>query len=212
MEHGRSGRATRSDTLSGTGSAQRSVAGGMGGGNSVVPPPPSVSAGGSLTGQGMGNRGVGLGGPLDAGLAAAPPTSNGGGSASGVVVSSQPGSKLACLGTAAAEPWRCLQLAATSPAWADRAVVRYRPGRWAGQRLLRPRFGRGQGRHRPGSDPMARGGISPYPGAGGAGTGTNGTPAMPGVSVRGQQQHPDLAQLRRWSKGSGQPGTFEYQS
>jgi hypothetical protein len=32
---------------------------------------------------------------------------------------------------------------------------------------------------------MARGGISPYPGPGGAGTGTSGTPAMPGVSVKG---------------------------
>jgi len=36
-----------------------------------------------------------------------------------------------------------------------------------------------------GSDPNARGGISPYPGAGGAGTGTTGAPAMPGVSVQG---------------------------
>jgi hypothetical protein len=36
-----------------------------------------------------------------------------------------------------------------------------------------------------GSDPNARGGISPYPGPGGAGNGTTGTPAMPGVSVEG---------------------------
>jgi hypothetical protein len=36
-----------------------------------------------------------------------------------------------------------------------------------------------------GSAPNARGGISPYPGTGGAGSGTSGTPAMPGVSVRG---------------------------
>jgi hypothetical protein len=36
-----------------------------------------------------------------------------------------------------------------------------------------------------GSDPNARGGISPYPGAGGSGTGANGTPAVPGVSVEG---------------------------
>jgi len=36
-----------------------------------------------------------------------------------------------------------------------------------------------------GSDPKARSGISPYPGPGGAGNGTNGSPAMPGVSVQG---------------------------
>jgi hypothetical protein len=36
-----------------------------------------------------------------------------------------------------------------------------------------------------GSDPNARGGISPYPGKGGTGSGANGAPAMPGVSVQG---------------------------
>jgi hypothetical protein len=36
-----------------------------------------------------------------------------------------------------------------------------------------------------GSDPKAGTGISPYPGSGGAGNGTSGTPAMPGVSVEG---------------------------
>jgi TonB family protein len=32
---------------------------------------------------------------------------------------------------------------------------------------------------------MAKNGISPYPGSGGAGTGAGGTPAVPGVSVKG---------------------------
>jgi hypothetical protein len=36
-----------------------------------------------------------------------------------------------------------------------------------------------------GSDVAAHGGISPYPGTGGAGSGTNGKPVVPGVSVRG---------------------------
>jgi len=36
-----------------------------------------------------------------------------------------------------------------------------------------------------GSDPNSRGGISPYPGQGGAGSGASGAPAMPGVSVEG---------------------------
>jgi hypothetical protein len=49
--------------------------------------------------------------------------------------------------------------------------------------------GEGQGAAKeglgPGSDPNAHSGISPYPGSGGAGRGTTGTPAMPGVSVQG---------------------------
>jgi hypothetical protein len=36
-----------------------------------------------------------------------------------------------------------------------------------------------------GSDPNARGGISPTPGLGGAGNGTSGAPAIPGVSISG---------------------------
>jgi hypothetical protein len=36
-----------------------------------------------------------------------------------------------------------------------------------------------------GSDPNAQGGISQYPGTGGAGNGTTGSPAMPGVSIEG---------------------------
>ncbi len=64
----------------GAGAAERSVVGGLGSGPSIVPPAPSVGPGGSLTGQGRGNRGGGFGGALDVGLAAAPPASNGGGS------------------------------------------------------------------------------------------------------------------------------------
>src|SRR5205807_4993848 len=36
-----------------------------------------------------------------------------------------------------------------------------------------------------GSDPNSRDGISPYPGAGGAGSGTNGQPPVPGVAIAG---------------------------
>jgi len=36
-----------------------------------------------------------------------------------------------------------------------------------------------------GAETLARGGISPYPGSGGAGNGTGGKPPMPGVSVSG---------------------------
>jgi hypothetical protein len=170
----------------GAGAAQHSVAGGMGTGAAVVAPPPSISGGGSLTGQGRGNRGVGLGGPLDAGVATAPPTSNSGGSASGVVVSSQPGSKVGLPGNGGSGAL------AMSPTGGDKPGMGGSGGGGGvgrgdgpGSGFSGPGSGAGKEGSGPGSDPMARGGISPYPGPGGAGTGTNGTPAMPGVSVKG---------------------------
>ena len=60
---------------------------------------------------------------------------------------------------------------------------------------------------------MARGGISPYPGPGGAGTGTNGTPAMPGVSVKGGSSN--IVTLPSFGSGANQsPGAraLEHQS
>ena len=51
---------------------------------------------------------------------------------------------------------------------------------------------------------MARGGLSPYPGPGGAGTGTSGTPAMPGVSVKGGS---NIVTLPSFGSGANQsPG------
>ena len=55
--------------------------------NNIVPPPPSAS--------GLGRRGAGLGAPLDAGPAPAPPNTGGSGPNAGVLLSSQPGAKLA---------------------------------------------------------------------------------------------------------------------
>lgn len=171
----------------GAGSAPRSVAGGVGTtmSASVVPPTPSLS-GGSLTGQGRGNRGAGLGGALDAGLATAPPANTGSGSASGVVVSSQPGSKLGLPGSGGSGAL------AMSPSGGDKPGLGGSGGGGGvgrgdgpGSGFSGPGSGAGKDGSGPGSDPMARGGISPYPGPGGAGTGTNGTPAMPGVSVKG---------------------------
>jgi hypothetical protein len=170
----------------GAGSAQRSMVGGMGSGTAVVPPPPSLAAGGSITGQGRGNRGSGFGGALDVGLAAAPPSSNGGGSNSGVVVSSQPGSKVGIPGNGGTGAL------AMSPAGGDKpglggagggAGIGHGDGPGSG--FAGPGSGAGKEGTGPGSDPNARGGISPYPGSGGAGTGTSGRPAMPGVSVKG---------------------------
>jgi hypothetical protein len=188
----------------GAGSAQRSAVGGMGTGAVAVPPPPSVSAGGSLTGQGRGNRGAGFGGPLDAGLAAAPPSSNGGGSASGVVVSSQPGSKVGLPGSGGSGAL------AMSPSGGDKPGLGGSGGGGGigrgdgpGSGFSGPGSGAGKEGTGPGSDPMARGGISPYPGPGGAGTGTSGTPAMPGVSVKGGN---NVVTLPSFGSGVKQPG------
>ncbi len=194
----------------GAGAAQRSMAGGLGNGTAttVVPPPPSVSGGGSLTGHGTGNRGAGLGGPLDAGLAAAPPRSNGGGSTSGVVVSSQPGSKVGLPGSGGSGAL------AMSPSGGDKAGLGGSGGGGGigrgdgpGSGFSGPGTGAGKEGTGPGSDPMARGGISPYPGSGGAGTGTSGTPALPGVSVKGGSSNVvTLPSFGSGGKAAGGPG------
>src|ERR1700737_3108067 len=157
-------------------SGQRFPASGMGSGSAVVPPPPSVSGAGSPTGQGRGNRGYGFGGPLDVGMAAAPPGSNGGGSASGVVVSSQPGSQVGIPGKGGAGSL------AMSPSGGNQAGLGGSGGGGGigrgdgpGSGFAGPGPGAGKQATGPGSDPLAHGGISPYPGRGGAGPGANAT-------------------------------------
>jgi hypothetical protein len=177
----------------GGGSLARSTMTSLGGGTaSVVPPPPSVSGGGSLSALGRGNRGAGLGGPGDVGSVAAPPSNNGGSAkGTGIVVSSQPGSKIGMPGNGGAGSL------AMSPSGGDKPGLGGSGGGSGIGRGAGPGSGLsgegsgaakadatkdGTGR---GSETMARGGISPYPGPGGAGNGTTGKPAMPGVSVNG---------------------------
>ena len=176
----------------GGGSLARSTMTSLGGGTAVVPPPPTVSSGGSLSGMGSGNRGAGLGGPMDAGSVAAPPSTNGGsGKGTGIVVSSQPGSKIGMPGNAGAGSL------AMSPSGGDKPGL---GGSGGGSGIGRGAgtgsglSGEGSGAAKAdatkdgtgrGSETMARGGISPYPGPGGAGNGTTGKPPMPGVSVNG---------------------------
>ena len=167
------------------GSLQRSAAGGLGG--SVVPPPPSLPTGAGIGGNGSGKRGAGLGGPLDTGSAAAPP-SNAGGNANGtgVVVSSQPGSKVGVPGAGGTGALALSPSGGATPgiggSGGGLGIGRGTgPGSgFSGQGTGAAASGTGVG-----SDSTAHGGISPYPGPGGAGSGTSGKPAMPGVSVRG---------------------------
>jgi hypothetical protein len=163
------------------------VSGLGGGGTAVVPPPPAISAGSALSGMGSGNRGIGLGGPGDAGAVAAPPSHGGGsGGGTGIVVSSQPGSKLGVPGNGGAGS---LAMSPTGGAKPGLGGSGGGAGIGRGEGSGSGFSGEGSGAAKDGtgrgSDTMARGGISPYPGSGGAGNGTTGKPPMPGVSVHG---------------------------
>ena len=177
---------------------------GVGGGAGVVPPPPTVSGGSSLTGRGSGNRGAGLGGPGDLGAVATPPSNGGGtGGGTGIVISSQPGSKVGLPGGGGAGSL------AMSPSGGAEAGL---GGSGGGSGIGRGNGpgsgfsgeGRGAGKEGTGrgSDPNAHGGISPYPGPGGAGCGVNGKSAIPGVSVRGGG---NVITLPSFSSGGDQP-------
>lgn len=160
---------------------------GLGTGSAVVPPPPNVSGAGAAGGTGSGNRGTGLGGPLDAGSVAAPPSNSGGSTAgNGIVLSSQPGSKVGVPGGAGAGSL------ALSPSGGNKLGVGEGQGGEGIARGAGPGSGfsgEGSGSAKSGeglgADASAHGGISPYPGSGGAGTGSVGKPPLPGVSVHG---------------------------
>lgn len=165
------------------------AAGSLLGSADVVPPPPGLGGGKALSGSGRGNRGSGAGGPLDLGSSVAPPSSSGGNAAgNGVIVSSQPGSQPGLPNSSGAGA------IAMSPSGTAKTGL---GGSGGGSGIGRGN-GPGSGLHGEGSgagkdnagtgrgsDPNARGGISQYPGPGGAGNGTTGSPAMPGVSVEG---------------------------
>src|ERR1022692_3142294 len=172
-------------SASGGGSLARSGAGAFA--PQVVSPPPSLGGGKALSGSGRGNKGVGAGGPLDLGSSVAPPSNAGGNAAgSGVVISSEPGTKVGVPnstgdGALAMSP----SGTAKSGLGGSGGGAGIGKGNGPGSGLQGEGSGAGREGTGRGSDPNARGGISPYPGPGGAGNGTTGTPAMPGVSVEG---------------------------
>ena len=156
--------------------------------NDVVPPPPSVGGGSSLTGRGRGNSGTGLGGALDTGSVVGAPKGGGGtnGDKAGVVISSQPGSRVGVPGSGGNGS------IAMSPAGGGKPGLGgsgggsgIGRGNGPGSGLEGEGSGAGRAGTGRGSDPSAKGGISPYPGAGGTGTGGSGNPAAAGISVRG---------------------------
>jgi len=177
------GPGTGRDSAAGSGGANGS---GTLSASNVVPPPPSLTAGSGLSSSGRGARGTGLGGPLDAGSVLAPPSGGGGsGGGSGIVVSNRPGSTLGLPGSSAGS-------LALSPAGGDKPGVGGSGGGSGighGEGSGSGMTGEGSGAARAGaghgSDPNARGGISPAIGPGGTGNSPTGTPAVPGVSVSG---------------------------
>jgi TonB family protein len=154
--------------------------------NNVVPPPPSVAGGANSSGSGLGRNGPGLGGPMDVGSPSVAPTSGGSGTNAGVVMSSEPGSKVGLPTTGGKGSL------AMSPSGADKAGL---GGAGGGSGIARGEGpgsgmngeGPGAGKTGPGhgSDPNAHGGISPNPGPGGAGSAPSGNPTVAGVSVEG---------------------------
>jgi hypothetical protein len=153
----------------------------------VVPPPPGLGGGKALSGSGRGIKGTGTGSPLDLGTVVGPPANSGGNAAgSGVIVSSQPGTKVGVPnsgsgGSIAMSPTGSAKTGVGGNGGGTGSGKGNGPG--SGMQGEGPGAGKeGTGR---GSDPSAKAGISPYPGPGGAGRDNNGTPPLPSVSVQG---------------------------
>ena len=179
-------------SLAGTGGGAGATGGGNGapGGtlqaNNVIPPPPSVGGGSSPSGSGVGRRGSGVGGPMDAGSGVAPPATGGSGPNTGAVISSDPGAKVGLPSSGGKGSL------AMSPGGGDKPGIggtgggtSIGHGSGPGSGMKGTDTGAGKSGTGVGSDPNAHGGISPNAGPGGAGNATSGTPPVPGVAVTG---------------------------
>ncbi len=166
-------------TAPATGSLMRSNDG-MERGGSVVQPTPSSS------GVANSNDRRGRGAPdTVAGAAIAPPSS-----ASGIVLSARPGATLA---TPSAGSAGSLALSPSGGARPGLGGTGGGTGISNGKGPGSSMTGEGPGAKNSGSGPgsteTAHNGISPFPGAGGAGKGANGAPSLPGVSVSGGREN-----------------------
>ena len=171
------------------GSRAGQSAGSLLGSADVVPPPPGLGGGKALSGSGRGNKGTGAGSPFDLGSSVAPPSNSGGNAAgNGIIVSSQPGTQ-AGLPNSAGGGAIAMSPSGTAKTGLGGSGGGSGIGKGNGPGSGLQGEGSGAGKDNAGtgrgSDPSASGGISQYPGSGGAGNGTNGAPAMPGVSVEG---------------------------
>jgi hypothetical protein len=172
----------------------------------VVPPAPTVSGGGSGMRGGRGVSLIGSGG-ANAIAAAAPPAGGGGTSnQAGVVISSQPGARMAVPGTGSSGSM------AMSPAGTAKSGL---GGSGGGNGIGRGNGpgsgldGGGSGSSKTGagrgSEVMAKGGTSPFPGAGGAGKNPSGTAPAPGIAVVGG----NTITLPSFGSGGGGPNVVD---
>ena len=188
-----------------SGSSRRGTSG-LGDDANVAPPPVTIS-GGASGGQGRGNHGAGRGGPLDIGDVAVAPSKGGGGSAAGngVIVSSQPGSKPGMPGNGSPGSLAMSPSGGSQPgiggSGGGTGIGR---GNGPGSGFSGEGPGAGKTGAGKGSDTLAKGGISPYPGPGGAGTASTGKPAVPGVSVHGGSNN--IITLPSFGSDGSQPG------
>jgi hypothetical protein len=179
-------------SLAGAGGGTGTTGGGNGaaGGtllaNNIVPPPPSVGGGSNANGSGSGRKGVGLGAPNDVGAGLSPATNGGAGANAGAVISSQPGSKVGLptsggTGSLAMSPSGNDKTGLGGAGGGTGIGHGEGPGSGlSGEGTGAAKIGPGRG-----SDPNARGGISPTAGPGGAGTMSTGTPTVRGVDISG---------------------------
>jgi TonB family protein len=201
-------------SLSGPGGGTGKTGGGAGasGGtllaNNVVPPPPSIGGGTSPTGSGLSRKGTGLGAPLDVGSNIAPPNTAGSGKDAGAIVSSQPGTKVGL------PPSATSGSLAMSPAGGDKVGLGGNGGasgigrgNQSGSGVTNTGPGAAKSGAGRGSDSNTRGGISSTNGPGGAGTGSSGTPAVPGVDISGGSGVVTLPSFGSDPNGSDPPTT-----
>jgi hypothetical protein len=191
--------------IGGASSGHGRQVGGLTGNASVVQPAPTVGGDTSLSGLGHGNRGSGLGGPLDAGSVTAPPTSSGGSaSGNGIVLSSQPGTNVGVPGNGGTGSLAMSPNGGNQPGvGGSGGGTGIGKGTGPGSGLAGEGSGAAKAGTGRGSDSAASGGISPYPGSGGAGNGATGNPAMPGVSVHGGKNIITLPSFSANGGGSG---------
>jgi hypothetical protein len=153
--------------------------------SNVVPPPPSAGAAISASGR----KGPGFG--SDAGSVLAPPKAAPGNSDnSGVVLSARPGSNVGMPGTGGKNSLAMSPAGGNTPGIGGSGAgtgIGRGEGSASGLTASKAAANSGAGKTGAGrgSDTTARNGISPDPGPGGAGSIPAGSPAVPGVDVRG---------------------------
>jgi len=181
------------------GSIERLASAELAGSATVVPPSPTISGGSS---QARGTRGMGLGSPSVAGVAAPAKDTGGSTAGAGVVVSSQPGATKGVPRTSTGALALSPSGGSTPGLGGSGGGSSIGRGTDSGSGLSGKDAGAGKTDNGRGSDTLARSGISPYPGTGGAGNGTTSKPSMPGVSVRGGS---NIVTLPSFGGGAAQP-------